>query len=58
MLHKDKDKQLSNRVSELTIEHNQRELKETVSQEKFAQLRPWGDGLDPNHRPHMDFTFF
>ena len=26
---------------------------------KFNQLlRSWGDGLDPNHRPHMGFHIF
>ena len=23
----------------------------------YLQLRPWGDGLDPNHPPHMVFIF-
>ena len=31
-------------------------IKGTVAQEKEVQLRPWGDGLDPNHRLHLGFT--
>ena len=25
---------------------------------KVVKLWPWGDGLDPNYRPHLVFTFF
>ena len=24
---------------------------------KVVQLSPWGDGLDPDNRPHLGFTF-